>query len=1199
MGWAEPRRWYDARNEEQKRLYPELNLATPDEVSQVDAYRIQRGELPSQMTIDTTATAATLARQRAGTDLAPQPLDNGYGPLGPMGPVAPTPSTGDPGLGSRLAGMAAGFGDRNISQAGAGESLANLGRVAGVGAELATSPYASALGLPDNPVTQEITRPVNWIPIGKGVTAARAVTEAVGGRLAVEAAQPLVEKLPESWQGAADLGLNIAGQVATGAAYGRAGGALGMGIKNVGDDDARAATDVADDVAGGARYEPPPTLRRLFGVGDVQEGTQRGILERVGTEGRFRPDDPIVTPALRVRDEARQAVTNQATRVTAQARTLIKRAGFDLDDTGRVKSLAGIDPTVPGAPTLRDVAARYPRYAPYLTDQQRQALESVRNLVAPYRQALDEVVTAETQITGKPSSIKFGSRPDVMEGGFYIPRGNAETDELADIASQRVARGGGRPGKQGFEKSATFASEAEGIDAGYKYTPIDESLESYVKGSGNRALDRHTANYFLTRVDESGKRLAESRADRLDPELRGTVDALRQRIAGRLQTLRNQTVRETAQERAARETARASERITDSGAALSAAERDLLELEQLATGRLVGTAKRRKATQDAVAAFRAELDAIKPRYQRAQELAASTPRDQGSIPLRGLEAYSFPWEMADEAARILQRENVQPGQMGASLRAVNSVARGVQATGEMSYLGIQNAIGSVADPVGFGRSANASTRAWLNSGDEVLGDYLMRFDAKAAQKGLPTTERWAASGLRLAESGTEFKVGRKMPAAVEAVTNAPGVKQALAVPKSLVKRADRGFGVAGDTMRLELADTLAEESLLAGRTLDAAELKKIAESANRATGWTPQRAFGDWGEALNFAPRYLAARVRTLGQLASADPRKRQLARRLVGRYIAFGTTATIAANYLHGEETDFRPFSGKNGPTFDPREAEYKNPNFMRVMNVANRDWSLLGPVDATLGLAIGLTSLATNPTGDPKEALDRLRSIITGPLASAGLDWFVFGEDFDGNKLTLDSPEGQKDILRRIVPFAAPDLAESAIETAGADTAIEGAAEVAGGIGQGFLGGRASRLTPRERVERGQYEDLKPADQLEAHRTQSWQEVSQAFGSEMSGDAGTYGQWRERQVDYLKGEFRRAGLSEAQSVTMAEDTVDKLPVSTVYGQVRNAREDQWALEHLKEAADLLDKESRLPERDRLFHPSPDVRAVIEGSRG
>jgi len=192
----------------------------------------------------------------------PQPFDGGYGPVGPQGPVAPTPSTGDPGLWDRITDLSHLNVDASqiANRSGAAFRLLNPASLLIGAREDRTQPLQdiSAVSEPyvtGNPVVEELTRPANAIPFGKGMTTARAVTEAVGGRLAVEAAQPLVEKLPESWQGAADLGLNIAGQVATGAAYGRAGGALGMGIKNVGEEALDPLSQAKRDVLEAVRKE--------------------------------------------------------------------------------------------------------------------------------------------------------------------------------------------------------------------------------------------------------------------------------------------------------------------------------------------------------------------------------------------------------------------------------------------------------------------------------------------------------------------------------------------------------------------------------------------------------------------------------------------------------------------------------------------------------------------------------------------------------------------------------------------------------------------------------------------------------------------------------------------------------------------------------------------------------------------------------
>ncbi|HET6496045.1 MAG TPA: hypothetical protein VFH61_11865, partial [Thermoleophilia bacterium] len=681
--------------------------------------------------------------------------------------------------------------------------------------------------------------------------------------------------------------------------------------------------------------------------------------------GHIRPDDPIATPAFLVREDARRAVTNQSTRVQESQRSALAASGFDFDDAGRIPSLAGIDAAVPGAPTLRDVAARLPMYEPLLSEQQVRYLDDLQEALTPFRAAFDEVAAAESKITGRASTMDIGSRPDVMDGGFYIPRGNAETPELADIALQRGRTGGGRPGRSGFERASVFESEAAGIEAGFKYTPVPEALGSYVKGIGNRTLDRHVANYLATRTDEAGNRLATA-------------------VAG-----------------------------------------------------------------------------------------APNPRARGTIPLRGLEGQSFPWEMADEATRILNSEAPDTG-VSAGLVALNSLMRGIGATGELSMLGIQGSVSLASGNQSWRKAASAAIRAWTNGGDRVLGDHFRQFDAARALDGRPTLEQWGAAGGHLGGSATEFSLtGRaQLPDVVRRgatrLSNIPVAGPAGRAATTIPARADRGFGTFGDVLRTELWDTLAEESLAAGRKLDAAEMRNIVQTGNRVSGWSPVRAFGSVGEALNFAPRFLAARFEAIAQLGSGSVRQRQLARRMMGRYIGTATLMTMVINEINGEGTDFRPFSGSKGPTWNPLDAEYKNPNFVRARNVLGRDWSLLGPVDSALGIAVGAASLLTNPTADPQEALSRLRTVLSGPLASLGLDWLVFGESFGGE--ALNTPKAlARDLLTRVVPFALPDVIGSALEavkSADEGEPVQAAGEAAGGLLQAVFGFRGSPTSTTEQL-------------------------------------------------------------------------------------------------------------------------------------
>lgn len=179
-----------------------------------------------------------------------------------------------PGFRDRLASLASSW-PQNTPPAGTPrEQVGNLARaLITTPAELAMSPYSDALGFGDSPLAQELTRPVNYLPFGAGVsTGARVaggLAQAVGGRAAVEAARPLTEMLPDAVRPAADLGVNIAGQVLTGKGISatRAGKRIpvGMSIDDVSGETPPprpGLTPLADEAAP-ARPPGDPTARHV------------------------------------------------------------------------------------------------------------------------------------------------------------------------------------------------------------------------------------------------------------------------------------------------------------------------------------------------------------------------------------------------------------------------------------------------------------------------------------------------------------------------------------------------------------------------------------------------------------------------------------------------------------------------------------------------------------------------------------------------------------------------------------------------------------------------------------------------------------------------------------------------------------------------------------------------------------------------
>lgn len=273
-------------------------------------------------------------------------------------------------------------------------------------------------------------------------------------------------------------------------------------------------------------------------------------------------DDALATPAMRERNRIQPIIRSQANGLAARNVPKL-RSVFQLDNNGQVQSLTGIDPSLstsvaqaappgfpppaggtplqpgavqsalptnevtprvltgdvidrrvslpgqapapaagqPLAPTIQDIAARYPIYEPHLTPAQRKVMTELRDEMAKWREALD--------MTG--ASEQLGVRPDVMEGGFYVPRGNAIEGGIDDPV--RLGRGSG---KTPFERPALFSSQAEGIAKGFVYAPLEDALRGYGVQAGRRATDQHVVNYFRSLTSPSGQPLGKAIDNPLD-----------------------------------------------------------------------------------------------------------------------------------------------------------------------------------------------------------------------------------------------------------------------------------------------------------------------------------------------------------------------------------------------------------------------------------------------------------------------------------------------------------------------------------------------------------------------------------------------------------------------------------------------------------------------------------------------------------
>ena len=753
-----------------------------------------------------------------------------------------------------------------------------------------------------------------------------------------------------------------------------------------------------------------PQAETVLGLTPIEPGLVRGEVmgnwaknlvnkaygKATGSEVMVKAD-PVANAAMRQRLDWRIAAESKANIIGTEAATAVDKA-FYFDKNGGIARLAGIDPNVPGPPTLQDLAARYPVYEPHLTDTEKQVLLKLKVDIEPYRGLLEEVGVTD-----------IGHRPDVMKGGFYLPRGNAALEG----ADEPLKVGGGRRGsRKGFEKSAEFSSMAEGIEKGYEYSPIGQTLTGYANAAGQRAIDAHVGNYFKSVTDETGQLFGETpkmRLMRQNPE----VAKVYQEINGNIDKLKANIGALTERQLAVIELWQNDPEWGDI---------DTL-LEGLATMRGGTPAMTRPALKTLLEQNIEALQAFRPEYKAAMKKAMATPRDQGVIIMPALNGWTFPNEIANAANQILKKEGPTTGTLSTAVNtvnAMNNLYRGIRATLDNSALGIQGLLGMYGEPRAYAKALETNIRAWGPNGDKILGSFLKKFDETAAPAGRLTSEAWARAGLHVGGATGEFAIGGKGLGQV--ISGLPGIRQ-----------ANRAFGFFGDALRVQWADYQLG-SLLKHRTLEeitaSGDLGRIASAANVMTGYAKGKTFGSVGDLVLFAPRWMQSRLETVAKAgmglrpgASLD---QKMARDSLLKLIGIGVGLTVAANLALGNKTDYRPIlDGK------------RNSQFMKI-KYKGHYYSLFGPWDSLLATFLHVG------TGKPLQALRSSGSALT----SGAFD-IITGRDFN-YKPTTDTPAHFAQwVMSQFVPFSAGSLPGSIQQIAGGDVAggaINSAAQVLG---------------------------------------------------------------------------------------------------------------------------------------------------------
>lgn len=908
------------------------------------------------------------------------------------------------------------------------------------------------------------------------------------------------------------------------------------------------------------------------------------------------PEDEVATPIMRERQRVQGVIDSQAARLGAIADETTRV--FPTDEHGRIADL-------PGNPTIQDLAARLPQFEPYLSEQQTAALNQLRDAVQPYHDTLAE------------NGVDVRNRADVQEGGFYLPRGNADVEGMD--APLKVGTGrGGAGGRRGFEKGATFDSMAEGIDAGYQYTPFKDAVQSYGKQAGTRAIDAWAANELKatglgegvkerlmreqpnlarewqdvnTQIASVRSRLATAerragiavgRTDELDTAL---SDMSRAQPDGGARPLS----RVPTAMRNLRDTANTNfESVANQDRSFGAGQSDVLNrLDQLVPEgtervRFLDTAivrtERRidqlgerggRYARDA-ANLRTELGALQdhyqgiaPEYKRAFEHAASTPRDQGSIGFSGLNGTTFPDEVANVANKYLNAEKQPTGRLTNTVRTIdafNGLMRGLRASMDVSFMGIQGLLGAVSHPRQYVQAMDIAFRSLGD--DRAFGKYVTHFDETARSAGRPDSQAWAAAGARIGGADTEFAIRGGLPGIAPSIqgkplpltSRIPGLRDGL----NPVRGSNRAFGTFGDTLRLATNDALYGARQSAGKAVGQAEMGEMAKFSNLMTGWSERRFLGDTGSLVQFAPRFFQSQLELVGNAMTRRGVVGDEARKSLVSLIGVGTLLTIAANKARGYDTDFKPGS----------------PNFMRIRNVAGTDVSLFGPWDS---LVRGIGSAAH---GD----LSYMARSKASPAVALAWD-YLSGQSFNGEH-TRDNPaQAGEYFLKQLVPFSLGGLVNG--EPLGA-TAI------------GLTGVKATPLSPTDHVQMGEYGSLTGEQQFRAIPPQAWKSVVEHTPAEFA-DAKKYASAYDFHAalvkEYTQGWIDR-GASRLEAQARAEQSAQNHPVYQAYVRARNYYENQWTAANPEQRQKDAEAQLDLPASQRKNMPRKQERQIIEAAK-
>jgi len=464
------------------------------------------------------------------------------------------------------------------------------------------------------------------------------------------------------------------------------------------------------------------------------------------------------------------------------------------------------------------------------------------------------------------------------------------------------------------------------------------------------------------------------------------------------------------------------ERIRFLDSAIQASHRRLDVLAQRRTGKfkdLDVLGKELTSTED-------EIKTLLPDWTDAKARAQGVPRDQGTIGLTALSPYSVPVEISNAFNRALKDAQPLSG-VGSKLisvpELVNGILRGIRASVDVSFMGVQGLMGAFKDPAAYAKALEVVVRSIADP--SAFGKYLAGLETRLPA-GLSTQD--IGRYVRTLGDDTEFT-----PRAMNAIP--------------FFKQGNRAFSQFGDTLRYELFANASEITVKTGGKMDERFLEGLGKAVTRVTGTTDKRFGGDLGAIGMFAPRFFQSQLETVGKAMVDGTIEGEYARSAIIRTIGTGTLLTVGVNAALGNETDF----------------DVNSPNFMRV-RFGGQDISFFGPWDSLVRGMVKLSPVAgVGKDGVGWQSPDPFYLLRSKASPIAGLIWDqLSGKNFQGKDARpFESMEGFENFMRGFVPISVSEVGKG-----------DGYGMIKTAVGATGL--KSSPMTPNERRD----EDVRKAE-------------------------------------------------------------------------------------------------------------------------